>query len=61
MNGYVIGGYVLSIGSLVTYGGSIVSRERAARRRLDGTVSATGEGTAEGSGGEWSAPPEERA
>ena len=28
MNGYVVGGYVVSIGSLVTYGCSIAGREQ---------------------------------
>ena len=34
MNGYVAGGYVVSIGSLLAYGISLAVRERSARRRM---------------------------
>jgi hypothetical protein len=33
LSGYVIGGYVLTIGSLLGYGLSVARRERSARRR----------------------------
>ena len=38
MNGYVIGGYVVSIGSLVTYGATLAGRERRRRRRRLGVA-----------------------
>ncbi|MFZ0170045.1 MAG: hypothetical protein WAL04_00040 [Acidimicrobiales bacterium] len=34
MSGYIEVGYVIVLGSLATYATSLVSRERAARRRL---------------------------
>ncbi|MGD0983986.1 MAG: hypothetical protein ABSA65_09235 [Acidimicrobiales bacterium] len=34
MNGYVEAGYVVVLGTLSTYGVTLVARERAARRRL---------------------------
>jgi hypothetical protein len=40
VNGYVIGGYVVSIGSISVYGLSVAHRERIARRRLRRQVTA---------------------
>jgi hypothetical protein len=51
MNGYVEAGYVVVLGTLGTYGVTLVVRERAARRRVGQAVSS---GTATGS----SDPPE---
>jgi hypothetical protein len=34
MSGYIEAGYVVALGSLGTYAFSLVTRERAARRRL---------------------------
>jgi len=36
MNGYVEAGYVVILGTLGTYAVTLVARERATRRRIDG-------------------------
>jgi hypothetical protein len=46
VNGYVDAGYIVAIGTLLSYGGTLVARERGARLRLeagarDGTADAT--------------------
>lgn len=40
MSGYIEAGYVVALGSLATYAISLVTRERAARRRLPTTAPA---------------------
>ncbi|MGA3215480.1 MAG: hypothetical protein ABSD97_07305 [Acidimicrobiales bacterium] len=48
MNGYVEAGYVVVLGTLGSYGGALLLRERAARRRAGGN--GTGERAGNGPG-----------
>jgi len=44
MNGYVEAGYVVILGTLGTYGVTLLARERAARRRVGAASTAAGAG-----------------